>query len=169
MVVLCMLRALPPPHVYRGSDPGPPQRGQPTVADLGIRITHGHHHPLDAARNDEGDAWWGAFLEMAARLQRDIQRRAAGPRARLSQGYHLGMGPSGLPVIPRADDRALAHDDRAPRRSRAGLAGATPGQRKGPCHESLVGLSMGFRQRDASDESAGGSPSVPVALDAARD
>src|SRR2546422_7768559 len=78
------------------------------------------------------------------------------------------MGPSGLPVIPRADDRALAHDDRARRRIRAGLARSPPGQRNGLCHESLVGLSMGFRQRDASDESAGGSPSVSVGPAGAR-
>jgi hypothetical protein len=41
-------------------------------------------------------------------------------------------------MIPRADDPALARDDRAYRRIRARLACATPGQRKGLRHESLV-------------------------------
>src|SRR2546428_1921313 len=67
---------------------------------------------------------------MATRLQRDVQRRAAGLTVRLPQGHHLGMVAAGAPMVPRADDLALVHDDRAYRRIRAGLARATPGQRK---------------------------------------
>src|SRR6267143_4987052 len=97
--------------------------------DPGVRIRHGRHHPLDAARNDERNTRWRTFVEMAAGLQRDVESRAPSAPSRLPQGHHLSMGAASVLVMPRADDLALVHDDRAHWRIRAGVACTTPGKR----------------------------------------
>ncbi len=75
---------------------------------------------------------------MTAGLQCDVESRAPSAPSRLPQGHHLSMGAAGAPVIPRAEDFALVHDDCAHRWIRAGLTCTAPGQRQGLCHETLV-------------------------------
>ena len=64
--------------------------------------------------------------EMAARLERHVERGAARRRTRLGEREHLGVRPAGAAMEPPADDPAVSHHDRSDRRVLGGTPEAAP-------------------------------------------
>ena len=103
------------------------QKGEAAAADGRIRILDRGHHARDAGVDDRADARAGPAL-VAARLERAVQRRAAGARTGLGQRVHLGVRFTGALVEALPDDDAVGrHHDRADQRIRAG-----PSARRAP-------------------------------------
>ena len=103
----------------------------------------------DHARNprsrDALDAWAGP-PDVAAGLERAVERRAPCEVPGLVQRSHLGVRPAGLLVIPLPDDRAVfAHDDRAHHRIGTGRPPAPLGEVERAVHVVEIGQHAGFQ------------------------
>ena len=113
-------------------DPRLAQTGEAAAVDLRIRVADRSHHARDAGLDDRVGARRRA-AEMRARLERDVQRRAARPLARLLERRNLGVRRAVSGVPPFADDLAPAHQHRPDQRMRAFDLPASPlGERKRP-------------------------------------
>ncbi len=89
-------------------------RGAP-ACDERVRIRNGRHHTAHTGGLDERRARWGASV-MIARLERDVERRAARAGPGRLEGFDLRMRPTGARVKALADDLAVAHHHRADHR-----------------------------------------------------
>ena len=93
-------------------------------ADQRIRILDRRHHATNAGIDDALDARAGA-AKMAARLERAVQRGAAGARSRLRQRPHFGVRLARALVVALPDhDAVRRHQHRANQRIRTGPAAA---------------------------------------------
>src|SRR5438477_11703049 len=101
-------------------DPGFAQGGESAAGDERIRILHGGDHVLHAGGGERFDAG-GRPSMVRARLEIDVQLRAASLIAGLLEREDLGVLHAGVSVEPSADYFAAAHGPGADHRVRAGL------------------------------------------------
>ena len=112
--------------------------GMALPGHLRVGILDRRHH----ARDSGGDDRIGAgrrFADMRARLQRHIERGAAGGLAGARQRLRLGMGTAAGLGPAAADDDAVLDHDRADGRIGPGAALPAPPERQRELHEALVG------------------------------
>ena len=112
---------------------------------LRIRIDHRHDDPTDFGLDDERHTGRGAFLEMTAGFEGDVEGAALGARASLAQGNHFGMRPASLTVESLPDDRATIDDDCADHGIGAGEAPALGREAEGQGH--IVQIARGQSHR----------------------
>ena len=114
------------------------QVGEAAAGDLRIRILHRRDDAADAGVGDRDRAGPGA-AGVAARLERAVERGAAGARAGGAQRVHLGVGLA-RPLVEAGPDHdaGVVDDDGADQRVRAGAAAAALGERQRRRHVRLV-------------------------------
>ena len=96
-------------------DPGVGEPREAASVDDGVRIARADDDTRDAGFDDRVGARRRAAV-MGARLERDVERRAARLLARLLERRGLGVAHELVLVPALADDLAVAHDDRADER-----------------------------------------------------
>src|SRR3954469_14691176 len=106
-----------------------------------VGILDRRHHARDT-RSDDGVGAGRRLADMRARLQRHIQRRAAGGLAGARKRLRLGVGPAACLGPSTADNNAIADHDRADRWIGPGAALPASAERQCQLHEALIG---GFR------------------------
>ena len=128
-----------------GQEPAldPEARGpQPfaTAADhLGVRIAVGEDHALNPRFQDPSRAGRGPAV-MGARLERDVDRAAAGAATGGVERHRLRVLAAGPAVPAGADDLAALRDHRAHHGVRRRGQAAPPRQRQGPPHRPPIGV-----------------------------
>ena len=100
-------------------------------------VSHRGDDPSDPRRQDRIGTG-GRLARMAARLERDVQRRATRGGTGLGQGDDLGVGAAEAGMIPRPDPSALAHDHGPDHRVRLDAAATLPGLRQRTTHPEQV-------------------------------
>ena len=112
---------------------------EPVSVDERVRVAGGNNHPGDAGIRHNGGTG-GSPSDMAARLQRAVQRRATRPRAGITQRVHFRMRSAGGLVEAAPDDDSLAIDhDGSHHRIGTGAAASPLSQRKRASH--VIGVS----------------------------
>ncbi len=119
-------------------DAGGAKPGVPLPGHFGIGILDRRYHPRDA-RGDNGVGAGRRLADMRARLQRHIERGAAGGLAGARQRLGLGMGTSAGLRPSAAHDNAVLDHHRADRGIGPGASLPAPAQRQRQLHETLVG------------------------------
>ncbi len=113
-----------------------------------VRVLERGDDPRDAGGEDRVHAGRRRAV-MRARLQRDVERRAARRLAGRSHGDGLGVRAAAQRRVAARDDDAVLDDQRANRRIRPRAAEIAPAERQRRRHEGVVrnGLRFGFRLR----------------------
>ena len=121
----------------RDLDPGRAQPAQAAAVHDVVRVAQRHDaapHP----RLDDGVHARRRAPVVRAGLERAVERRAPGLRARLPQGHHLGVV-GARPLVPAAPDHAARTDDHRPDDGVGARAAPPPlGQGQGARHEARL-------------------------------
>ncbi len=108
------------------------------ASHFGIGILDRRHHPRNAGGDDRVCAG-RRLADMRARLQRHIERGAAGGFAGAAQRLRLGVGAAAGLGPATADNDAVPDHDRADGGIGPGAALPAPSERQRKRHEALVG------------------------------
>ena len=119
-------------------DAGGAQPGVALPGDFWIRILDRRCDARDA-RRDDGIGAGRRLAEMRARLQRHVERGAAGGFARAHKRLRLGMGTAAWLGPAATDDDAVLDHDRADGGIWPGAALPAPAERQRKLHEAPVG------------------------------
>ncbi|MDB5574471.1 MAG: hypothetical protein JWR79_1628 [Tardiphaga sp.] len=118
-------------------DAGRAQSRMALPRDIRIGIWHRRHDPRDAGRDHRVGARRRA-PDMRTRLQRHIERRALGLRARAAQSFRLGVRTAAVLGPAAPDDDTVLDDDRADRGIRCGPPQPAPTERQSQLHEATI-------------------------------
>ena len=110
------------PHRHLDPNAGLPECVYPAAGHHRIGVHHPRHHPPYAGV-DERLGTRGGAAEVAARLQIDVERGAAGRVARLPERHHLRVIVAGPGMIAAPHDAAVPHRHRSHHGVRTGPAG----------------------------------------------
>src|SRR6185312_5997907 len=102
-----------------------------------VRIASRHHYAGDS-RSQQRIHAWRRLPMMRAGFEGDEDRGATRALAGRPQRHDFGVRRSVAGVISLADNRRLAHDDRAHHRIGRGLSPATPRERQRSAHEDRL-------------------------------
>ena len=124
-----------PIRQQRNRQPRPPQFRDPPPCHRRIRIRHRHNNLRHPRLNHRPGARRRP-PPMATRLQRNVQRRPPGARARLLQRHHLGVRLPRRLRRPPPHHAPILHHRRPHRRVGASAAQRLPRQLDGLTHKA---------------------------------
>ena len=99
---------------------------------------------------------------MATRFERDVERRADGPRSGDVQRFDLGVRPAEAAMISFADDLGPVRDDAADHRIRLDRAATERRKLQRPGH--VPGIEFAIDLTDVARASCGGSTNVGMMM-----
>ena len=119
-------------------DAGRAEPAEPPAVDERVRVTACHDHARDAGRHERVGAWRSPAV-VSARLEGDVERRAAGGGPRFGEGDRLRMWPARSAMRPLAHDDSRLHEDGADQRVRRRQAEAGRREPESAIHPLLIG------------------------------